>query len=113
MRNSFRSYGINDSQLDEIWSVIDSFKDTNTMDKGSIMIDNHSNGLKRDINDESSNQSCNKKFKLSDDKTDCTIDEVITNDEFDWFSLIKNECAKKEVNLIKKLKLEKKVKIIN
>jgi hypothetical protein len=110
MRNSFRSYGINDFQLNEIWSVIDSFEKTNN----SIIPDHQSidaNIKRHAIIDEKNNEISNKKLKSSDAMLECEK-EINLDNEFDWFLLIKNECQKNEKNLIKKQKLQKKVKMI-
>jgi hypothetical protein len=112
MRNSFRSYGINDSQLDEIWSVIDAFDKKNAITNGS-MIPNpqNNNNFKSDVLDESYNEKYGKKLQFSDEGN-IVEEKINSNNEFDWFYLIKNECEKSNEKLIRKQKLQKKVKII-
>lgn len=81
MKNSFRSFGLNDSLLDEIWSVIDSF------DKAAPNTTN-GNVNKRPVEEVTESVETVKKLKP----------DTESQEEFNWFELIKKQCEKDETN---------------
>ncbi len=109
MRNSFRSYCINDTQLNEIWSVIDSFDNNNSQQSSQKNTDQETN--KRKLQEEChEDNSIYKKANLSSDaRFNSEFNENIES-EFDWFELIKTECVKnQDTNGVSLKKLQKKV----
>lgn len=104
IRNSFRSFNLNDSQLNEIWDVIESF------DRADKIKNDQTNGnhLKRKFEDnveqKDEYETENKKPKKED------ADKIKNNtDDFDWIEVIKKECNKNQDYSVSLEKLEKKV----
>ena len=94
---------MNDSLLDEIWNVIDSF------DKQPY---HKPQNLKRKLDESTTTRPTLDVKKIKPDNEDeqqkqCQ-DETI---KFDWIDLIRNEITKKETHHISFAKLSKKVKI--
>ena len=99
MKNSFRSYGVYDALLDEIWSVIEAF------DNGANRPANipQSTGNKRKADDDDDETSfVNKKLTTAQ-----VVDEV--EERFNWLELIRKECQKSENRQCSVEKLIKKV----
>lgn len=110
MMNSFRSYGVNESQLNEIWSVIEVF-DKKTTSNNNNGGDIESQNLKRKLdNCENNIEVSTKQQKV--DSSRITEETVVECDEnsFDWTHIIKEECCKHPNNEIDFKKLEKKVR---
>ena len=108
MMNSFRSYGVNESQLNEIWSVIEEF-DKKTANNGN---NNENQTLKRKIETiDTTIVPQLKQQKLDSNRITeaAVVDESDENNSFDWTRLIKDECCKHSNNEIDFKKLEKKV----
>ena len=99
MFNSFRSYGVNEAQLDEIWSVIEEFDKQSKQDAAKAAVANSNANQKRKHAEEEESES-NKKTKLAEEPEEIA---------FDWATLIKTECCKHPNNEIILKKLEKKV----
>ena len=97
MRNSFRSYGVTDAMLNEIWTVIEKMDAPTQQSNGA----KNTGAQKRPLEVEEPQAGPQKKVK----------DEESPSAEFDWLAEIKQECAKKDSNQIKLNKLEKKVNI--
>lgn len=112
MKNSFRSFGVTDAILEEIWSEIEKFDKKPAETQPAT---NGSNGLKRKLDQNENEDTQNKNKKLNKNETDKengthnNNEENGADDSFDWVELIKSECLKKENNQIKLKKLEKKV----
>ena len=119
MKNSFRAFGVNDSMLNEIWSVIESIdnkpnpstnnNNSNANSRNGQQHKEETNGgetaKRKTIDDNETNvdaeSSSSKKSKPS------TADESV--DEFNWFEAMKNVLAQKQDDGISLKKLEKKV----
>jgi cell growth-regulating nucleolar protein len=123
MKNSFRSFGVTDAILEEIWSEIEKFDKKSAETQPAS---NGSNGVKRKLdqtenengNEDTQNKNNNKKLNKNGsneiEKENSTSngthnDENGADNSFDWFESIKSECSKKENNQIKLKKLQKKV----
>jgi len=114
MMNSFRSYGVNESQLNEIWSVIEAF------DKKTII--SNGGGSNGSIENQNLKRKLEKSETIADDSSKhqkidtnhITEEAVVESDEnsFDWTRFIKEACCKNPNNEIDFKKLEKKVGII-
>lgn len=106
IRNSFRSFNLNDGQLNEIWDVIESF---NQADKINPIDQTNGNHLKRKFEDnvqQSNNDDMeNKKWKNSKNSDE----NKNSSDEFNWLEVIKKECSKHQECSVSIEKLEKKV----
>lgn len=105
MKNSFRGFGVNDSMLNEIWSVIENIdkQQQQQQQQQKQQPQNGTNGTKRKIEEEEQQQeSAPKKLKESDD----------SDSSFNWFDAIKSVLSQKENGLTLK-KLEKKVNSFN
>lgn len=96
-RNSFRSYGVNDSLLDEIWTVIEQFDKNDKIEQIA---------LKRKLDDETVTTQPLKFIKLDVVTSEKCQDET---NKFDWIDLIQSELNKKESHQISLAKLAKKV----
>ena len=117
MKNSFRSYGVNDSILEEIWNVIEEF------DKATKQQTPQSNGTDhtKASNGNSINQPLKRKLEYEDEEEEkkeeppvklTAINDTENNEngsKFDWVNEIKKICSKKDQNQIKFEKLIKKV----
>ena len=108
-QNSFRSFGVNESLLNEIWTVIDSFekntpKVATTTTAAAVKTEPISD-LKRKL-DDVKNQPTEKKVKHEDQVDVQCQDET---NKFDWVDLIRNELMKKENHQVSLSKLSKKV----
>ena len=105
MRNSFRSFGVYDSLLEEIWTVIESFdkKEATTANNGvNNNNTSHQNGNKRKLEEteaEDVTTSVSKKAHAEEDESS----------GFDWLESIKKECLKNENKQIQLEKLIKKL----
>ena len=101
MLNSFRSHGVTESQLEEIWSVIEAF------DKKQQQV-----APPPQPRAQSDEMSTVKKRKLDQVDADCDSPAVKSdeNTSFDWTLFIKNECCKHPNNEVDLSKLEKKVR---
>lgn len=102
IRNSFRYLNINDSQIDEIWFVIESFDQKTENPNGSYQIaskNGHQNGQEIQI--------ISQKRKLEDGENLSAGTPIKT--AFDWYDEIKRACLKKEDHQIFLYQLEKKV----
>lgn len=107
MKNSFRSYGVHDGLLNEIWAVIENF-DKKPAAKPAVTApvpvvdENNNDNKKRKLDkDESSEEKIVKK------KTVC--EEVKAPIKFDWIESSKLECSRKTENEISFKKLFKKI----
>ena len=101
MRNSFRSYGVTDAMLNEIWTVIEKM-DAPQQQNGANGNTAKNEAQKRPLEEEEVTSSL-KKVKEEQEET-------TSGAEFDWLAEIRQECAKKDNHQIKLNKLEKKVK---
>lgn len=107
-RNSFRSYSVTDSMLEEIWSVIESFdkaeKTANSNNNNqNKQTNSNSANLKRKLDQiEEENENSNKKQQVKEESAENV-------DKFDWLEALKKECCKNDQNQISLSKLEKKV----
>lgn len=105
MKNSFRSFGIHDGLLEEVWNVIESFdKKQPAVVQKPVQATEPTNNSKRKLNEvageeEDADKDSNKKR--------ATESEAGT--KFDWIESSKAECAKQEDQQIKFKKLFKKV----
>ncbi len=115
VRNSFRAFRISDAQLDELWTVIESFdvktKQQEMMSKtqannnahSNIVNHNEQNGsLKRKLDETDLNNNNNNNIIISSKEAD-------VSDTFEWLHLVKNQCVKNENQQIELNKLAKKV----
>ncbi len=111
MMNSFRSYGVNESQLNEIWSVIEVFDKKTANPNNNNGGDIESQNLKRKLDNSQNNIEVPAKQQKVDSTriTEETIAECDEN-SFDWTHIIKEECCKHPNNEIDYKKLEKKVR---
>lgn len=109
MKNSFRNFGVNDSMLEEIWIVIESFDKLNKQEpvnpnnttNNSSQYNSTSNGIKRKLEE----------IQEPIDEIPSEQNQNTANDsQFDWITEIKNVCTKNQENQIKFKKLAKKVK---
>lgn len=109
MYNSFRSYGVHDGLLGEIWTVIESFdKKPAVAPKPNVQKDNEDESInKRKLEEnecEEIKEVSNKKSKsekIENEKDSCK--------EFDWIESAKLVCSKNEEKTLKFKKLFKKV----
>lgn len=93
MRNSFRSYGVTDAMLNEIWTVIEKMDAAQAQPQPQAV-------QKRPLEKvEEESVSVTKKVKEDEEAAP----------EFDWLAEIRQECAKKDKHEIKLNKLEKKI----
>ncbi len=101
IKNSFRSYRVADSLLEEIWNVIELFNQNtsynNKQQEESKEIPNN----KRKFVEENKN-----------DKVELSMMRDCKKIKFDWFEIIKKYCSKQEEKQIEYEKLLKKVKKI-
>lgn len=93
MRNSFRSYGVTDAMLNEIWTVIEKMDAPPQQQNGKPAQPPPKRQAEEDVA-----TSDAKKVKDDDDAAG-----------FDWLAEIRAECGKKESGQVKLSKLEKKV----
>lgn len=105
MRNSFRGFGVNDSMLNEIWSVIENIDKqqqptATTNNNNQQQNGNNNNGTKRKSVVEEEEKVESKKLKETTNGDD--------GDSFNWFDAMKSVLSQKENGLTLK-KLEKKV----
>ena len=125
MRNSFRSYGVDDSQLEEIWSVIEAF-DKKTpppppppppTTPAAKAAPSESNGKRKqgeEEEEETEPTSTNGKAKKSKSDNNINNGDVQTKKEeedeaFDWLEAIKKECLKHTDRQVDFTALQKKV----
>lgn len=99
IRNSFRSFNLNQSQLEEIWNVIESFDKADKNTNG--------NNLKRKLEDSVEQDEKNEK-EIKKPK-DGDVNEDKSSDDFDWIEVLKKECIKHQYCSVSFEKLEKKV----
>ncbi|RNA23693.1 cell growth-regulating nucleolar [Brachionus plicatilis] len=99
IRNSFRSFNLNQSQLEEIWNVIESFDKADKNTNG--------NNLKRKLED-SVEQDEKNEIEIKKPK-DGDVNEDKSSDDFDWIEVLKKECIKHQDCSVSFEKLEKKV----
>ncbi|CAF0964512.1 unnamed protein product [Brachionus calyciflorus] len=103
VRNSFRSYNVSDSQLEEIWGVIESFDKADKPQNGqnnSNQTNGNNNNLKRKLeeNENDENESISQQKKqlnknLTESSENKNTQENVEPDskEFDWQQFILNE----------------------
>lgn len=117
MRNSFRSYGVSDAQLEEIWSVIESFDKVNN-NNATNEAANFGNGgassddLKRKLTDDTISASEIKKLNTNGSSSSSSQIQPETSDidaGLDWVELIKSQCVKSPSNELCLKKLQKKL----
>lgn len=107
VRNSFRYLNVNDSQIDEIWSIIEAF-DRKEAQPPSHPQTHSTKSEEVAQNGQASNGSSSpKKRKLEELQDDTTVTSNIN--DFDWLGEIKRLCMKSENNELPLEKLEKKV----
>lgn len=106
IRNSFRYLGANDAQIEEIWTIIESFDKKpapNTQSSTNSSNGHHQNGSKPSQTVEEKPPTTKRKLDEIENA------EETATAEFDWLEEIKRVCCKKENNEIPLEKLEKKV----
>lgn len=125
VRNSFRSYQIADAQLEEIWSVIESFDAKQTTASNANAAPSNDQNLKRkhcdndstqlqNSNGKSQSHAENANKKIHSEEHDTNIpDATEATTEFDWIEAIKKICSKQENHQISLCKLQKKVIFVN
>lgn len=98
MKNSFRSFGIHDGLLEEVWNVIDSFTDKKPAPAVQKPLPVNetvaSNDSKRKLNEVEEPEESEQASKVA---------------KFDWIESSKTECVKQEDQQIKFKKLFKKI----
>jgi len=102
MKNSFRSYGVHDGLLAEIWTVIESFDKKPAQPVKAVAAPTPEKRKAEEVTAESVQPA----KKLSVDKTETTSKE---QKKFDWIESSKLECGKKDNNEISFKKLFKKL----
>lgn len=108
IRNSFRYLGANDAQIEEIWTIIESFDKKPAAQSPPTTNGHHQNGSKPIGQTVEEEKPPTTKRKL-DEIENAEEEAVITTAEFDWLEEIKRVCCKKENNEITLEKLEKKL----
>jgi hypothetical protein len=108
IRNSFRSYSTTDSQLNEIWTVIESF------DAKPAPSPAQTNGVKRKLEEDTTpppgSVCVNNKKSTTDQQLKAAAEEANENShKFNWLESIRKICSKQENGEISLDKLEKKV----
>lgn len=104
MHNSFRSYGVNDGLLGEIWNVIDSF------DKKAIQAAPTKQVIQESLVE--SETKCSKRKledKIEEVDNKKSLKSENTRTKFNWIELSKSECLKREENQVLFKKLFKKI----
>lgn len=104
MKNSFRSYGVHDGLLGEIWTVIESF-DKKPM--AAVKPAAPSAPEKRKSEESTETEQPAKKLAIEE-----TEQKATKTKKFDWIESSQLECSRKENNEIKFKKLFKKVRQI-
>lgn len=105
VHNSFRYLGANDSQINEIWTVIESIdkkKPDERDEQRPVEKSEETVG-----NGQSNGEAVGKKRKLSESEP--PVAQQTESLPFDWLSEIKRVCCKKSTGQIALDKLEKKV----
>jgi len=102
MYNSFRSYGVHEGLLGEIWTVIESFDKKPAITPKPPVQKEDESIKKRKLDEEELNEPSNKKSKL-------IVNEKESNNKFDWIESAKLIVSKNEDKTLSFKKLFKKV----